>query len=279
MTDPTTQHPRALAPRRLEQKETLQSLNQWRSVFRNYYRRCQYYGYFLLPSTSWDSSQNRGFTTPETTGLKRDIQTLAADLQGFLDCIGSYLPFDYIGEKLRDESTNIQTVWDIIYEVYDAEISTSNFLDYASMNKEPEESYRNYYNRLVGFTRQHLPKQAVTAEGVSAPHGGEQLTIALLDVIAIHWLLSIDKRLISIVKTEFASDLKTKRLSQMIKQIAQNIDDLLLRYENKDQIANIQAGNNLHSSSTADLSSSSVDMLVSRIEKLERRPFKKQQSR
>ena len=93
-------------------------------MFRNYYRRCPYYGLFLLPSTRWTSSGNRGFTSAEQTGLKRDPATLAADLEGFLDCIGSYCPFDYIGQKLREESTNIQNVWDILYEIYDLEIST-----------------------------------------------------------------------------------------------------------------------------------------------------------
>ena len=141
--------PRALAPRRLEQQETLQSLNHWQSVFRNYYRRCPYYGSFRLPSTTWDSSSTRGFVAAETTGLKRD-------LQGFLNCIGSYCPFDYVGEKLNNESTNIKSVFDILYEIYDLKITTTNFLDYALMSRESEESYRSYFNRFVGFQSRNL---------------------------------------------------------------------------------------------------------------------------
>ena len=127
MTDLNNSQPRALLPRRLEQQENLQSLNQWKAVFRNFYRRCQYYGYFLAPTTTWDTSASRGFINPETTGLKRDPQTLAADLDGFLDCIGSYTPFDYLGDKLKKESTNIETVCELLYEVYDVEINTTNF--------------------------------------------------------------------------------------------------------------------------------------------------------
>ena len=48
--------------------------------------------------------------------------------------------------------------------------------------------------------------------------------IRLLDAIAVHWLNSIDKRLISIIKTEFATQ-KTKRLCQMIKPIAKCVDE------------------------------------------------------
>ena len=157
MTDSSHVQPRALAPRRLEQKESVNSLNHWKSVFRNYYRRCPYYGLILLPSTTWDNSPTKGFTTPEQSGLKRDINTLAADLDGFLDCLGSFLPFDYIGDKLKAESTNIDSAWELIYEVYDAELTTTNFLDYATMTRNENETYRSYFNRLVGFVRQHLP--------------------------------------------------------------------------------------------------------------------------
>ena len=271
MADSSQSQPRALAPRRLDQQETLQSLNHWRSVFRNYYRRCPYYGLFLLPSTRWTSSGNRGFTSAEQTGLKRDPATLAADLEGFLDCIGSYCPFDYIGQKLREESMNIQNVWDILYEIYDLEISTSNFLDYALMSREPEESYRSYFNRLVGFVRQHLPKTEIQAEGVTSSATGDSLSIALLDTIAIHWLVTIDKRLVNIVKTEFASDLKSKRLCQMVKTIAQNVDELLVRYGSKDQVNSIQAEEKLKLKNTTHVTPPSSDFshLVQRIENLE----------
>ena len=269
MTDNTYTQPRALAPRKLEQTETLQSLNQWRSVFKNYFRRCQFYGYFLAPGVQWDNSANRGFTTSETTGLKRNPATLASDLEGFLFCIGNYTPFDYVAEKLNAESTSLESVWTILYEIYDAEIVTTNYLDYAFMVKEQGETYRNFYNRLVGFTRQHLPSAQVTVEGVTAPHTGERLTVALLDSIAIHWLLSIDRRLIGIIKTEFATELKTKRLSEMIKPIASNIDELLARYDKQDQVSSIKS--DMIPSSQTDTCPKSpdntIDAIVRRIEK------------
>ena len=138
--------PRALAPRKLEQRENLQSLNQWKCVLTNFYRRCPFYGYFLTPGMTWSSGVNRDFTLSEQTGLKRTPEVLASDLDGFLSTIASYLPFDYIAENLSSQSTNMQTVWSIIYELYDAEISTSHYLDYATMTKFPEETYRNFHN-------------------------------------------------------------------------------------------------------------------------------------
>ena len=159
------QAPKALVPRRLDQKETLNSLNQWKTTFRNYYRRCPYYGLFLLPATTWDNSPTRGFSA-ENSGLNRDIPTLVADLEGFLNCVASFLPFDYIGEKLKLETNNINQVWDVLYEVYDAELTTTNFLDYGTMTRQEDETYRGFYNRLVGFVRQHLPRRAESADGL-----------------------------------------------------------------------------------------------------------------
>ena len=91
----------------------------------------------------------------------------------------------------------------------------------------------------MGFVQQHLPTTRLSAEGVNSPPNGEVMSIGLLDSIAIHWLITIDKRLINIVKTEFATQLKTHRLCQIIKHIAPNIDELLIRYNNSDSIASI----------------------------------------
>ena len=275
MTENNHQQPRALAPRKLEQTESLQTLNHWRTVVKNYFRRCQFYSFFLRPGLTWTSSGTRGFTiNSETSGLKRSPEVLASDLEGFLSTIGTYLPFDYVTEKLLVETTNLESVWSIIYEIYDAELVTTNYLDYAFMTRESGETYRNFYNRLVGFTRQHLPQTRVSAEGVISPDGGEELTVGLLDSIAIHWLLSIDRRLINIIKTEFATQLKSKRLCEMIKPIATSIDELLARHDKKDQIVAIKS-NNVSTSENNPApqetyeENTSIETIVRRIERLE----------
>ena len=147
MSESTHTQPKALAPRKLEQTETLQTLNHWRSVLKNYYRRCQFYGYFLAPGITWNNNANRGFTVNEPSGLKRTPAQLASDLEGFLSCIGNYLPFDYVSDKLINETTNMDSVWSVIYEIYDAEINTTNFLDYATMSRYPEESYTSFFQQ------------------------------------------------------------------------------------------------------------------------------------
>ena len=282
MSETNFTQPRALAPRKLEQKETLQSLNHWKCVLVNYYRRCQFYSYYLAPNISWTNELNRGFIRAESSGLKREPDMLASDLNGFLSTIASYLPFDYVADKIISESTNMVSVWKIIYEIYDAEISTTLYLDYATMMKYPEETYRNYHNRLVGFVKQHLPTDQVTAEGVSSPPTGERMTIGLLDSITVHWLLSIDKRLVNIIKTEYASQLKTHRLCQLVKTIASNIDELLIRYNSKETISSVSQLA-LTNQSTRPLATNqdpnTVDMIIHRLERLETRGFNNNNSR
>ena len=267
MSEMQVSQPRALLPRRLDQQETLNSLNQWVITFKNFYRRCTYYGYFLQPGVAWSTNSNeRGFTA-EQTGLKRSPSVLSSDLEGSLQTLSGYLPFDYVASKLCNETTDMKSVWQVIYEIYDLEITTTNFLDYATMTKNQDESYRGFYNRLVGFVRQHLPQITYEADGVRSPATGEQLSISLLDAITIHWLLMIDKRLIAIVKTELATDLKTKRMCQLIKQIAPNVDEWLQRYVQADTVSMIhsqQATPTLPA--TTD---SPITAIVQRIEKLE----------
>ena len=153
------------------------------------------------------------------------------------------------------------------------------------MRREPEESYSGFYNRLVGYMRQHLPKTSITAEGIQSPTTGKDLNIALLDSVAIHWLLCIDPRLIGIVKTEFATELKSLRLSQMVKTIAKNIDELLVRYNTKDQVHIIQNSPYKPSSPAliaADMDSSSdMQALIRIIERLVtgKQQFQKQANR
>ena len=226
------------APRKLTDKETLSSLNQWWNVFRGYYRRCAYSGGFLDPEARWFPQQpHHGFTLEEA-GLKRSPAQKQSDLETFFGIIGSYMPYDYVSRKLYKEATNIAKVREILYEIYDVEINTTSFLDYAEMKKDPTESYRNFWNRLVGFMEQHLPAKRVEVDGAQCGDAGEKLTVSLLDAISVHWLMAIDKRLIGIIKTEYASQLKEKRLCELVKVIARNIDELLQRYETKSDSIN-----------------------------------------
>ena len=71
MAAQSVNHIRVKEPRKLENKESLQSLEQWRTQFRQFMKRDDHYRIFLSSETVWDPlAINYGFAT-ETAGLKR----------------------------------------------------------------------------------------------------------------------------------------------------------------------------------------------------------------
>ena len=230
-------------PRKLGETETIQSLNHWRNHFRNYYRRCEFNKGFLDPATTWNPNAAAHGFEDEEGAAGRSALALKADLEGFFDTLASYMPYDYVSSKCMKETRNITDVWKVVYEIYDAEITPASFMDYSSLKKEPTETYRNFWNRLVGFVEQHLAKTAALAvEGAVVPAEGDAISVTMLDLITMHWMAVIDPRLAAVVKVEFATDLKTSRISSLVKRIAINADELLKRYETpKDQINAVQS--------------------------------------
>ena len=277
----TTSGPKLNQPRKLGETESIQSLNHWKNHFRNYYRRCDFNKKFLDPATQWDpQAENHGFED-EGGPNGRSKETLAADLEGFFDTLASYMPYDYVTGKCMKETKNIGDVWKVIYEIYDAEITPASFLNYISLKKEPAETHRNFWNRLVGYVDQHLAStQNLTVEGSVVPAGGDKVSVTMLDLITMHWLNEIDPRLIAVVKVEFADDLKTKRISQLVKRIATSADDLLKRYETpKDQINAIQpvAAPSPGATATATNYPCEHDAMIRRLDRLERRTQRQRQ--
>ena len=89
-------------PRMLTEKETLQSLNHWKTAFRTYYRRDSYYKCFLLPAAVWDHDADNYGQTPDMAGANvvRTAEDKAGDLEDFLNIIAGYLPFPYLTQKI-----------------------------------------------------------------------------------------------------------------------------------------------------------------------------------
>ena len=237
-------------PRKLEAQEDTQSLNQWQSTFRSYYRCCERYGYFFQPDFTWNpQAENWGITTDEAEGKKRTAAVLRQDLQDFLANLGSYLPFNYAAKKLLKVPTSLQTVWETIYDIYDADITADSFLDFTFIKKNEAETYRSYWERLVDHVRDHLavspalPAEAIKVEEAVAPRGaGEGLTVTLLDLVTVWWLNNINPRLLAIVRREYHNELKKgTRISQLVRRVAKQIDALLDRDDHTDKVQSVSS--------------------------------------
>ena len=225
-------------PRVLAVTETLHSLNHWKTHFRTYYRRDGYYKGFLLPDVTWNSTRpNYGQTDDVQDGvIVRTALDKSEDLKDFLNTIVGYLPFPYLTEKIVSGTTSLQQVWDIIYEHYGLKITNESLLDYVSIQKLQGESYRQFFDRMLSHARLHLPPAGSTADGIITAPGGEQMSIGLMNMVAINWLQRIHPLLVDIVRIEYSAELRGDvQLAALVPRIANNVDSMFAKH-------NISAG-------------------------------------
>ena len=222
-------------PRMLTEKETLQSLNHWKTSFRTYYRRDSFYKVFLLPGAVWDPTAADYGQAADVNAEGEVIRTAAdkaGDLDDFLNTLAGYLPFPYLTEKIVKGSTNLQNVWDSIYDHYGVNVSSESLLDYVALKQNSGETYRQFYDRLLSHARLHLPRGNITVDGVNSGANGEQLTISLMNFVAMDWLHKINPRLVDIVKTDYSRELRENvQLSALVPRISLNIDAMLSRHD------------------------------------------------
>ena len=221
-------------PRMLSSTETLYSLGHWITSFRTYYRRDGYYKGFLLPDARWNATQvNYGQVQDinDQGVVTRSAQDKSEDLKDFLSIIVGFLPFPYLTEKIVNGTKKLQDVWDALHEHYGLLVTGESLLDFAAMAITNEESYRQFFDRLLAHARLHLVKENVTVDGITSGENGETLSISLMNFVAMEWLRKINSQLINIVKLEYSKDLRDgEPLVALVPRISTNIDAMLQRH-------------------------------------------------
>ena len=210
---------RVKEPRVLGNKETRDNLDHWLDQFKAYWKKDDRSRIFLQAGTTWNpKSQNYGFGN-EAPGsqLKRTAAELESDLLDFLDNFAGYLPFRYLTQKLKSTTGSFKDVRNALYEIYGVQNSASTLLDFASMRKSPDETYRQFFERLASHVEGHIPVpggDGIVVQGVKIEPAGEPVTVALLNQVVISWLQAIDPRLIGLVQVAYSKDLKKKNEAQ-----------------------------------------------------------------
>ena len=145
-------------PRPLTKKETLDTLDHWRSQFRTFFKRDDTFRPFLSASFKWDPAQtNFGFTNETNEeGDVYDANEKAENFPDLLNVLSGFLPHSYLTSRISKDTKCWQDVWDIIYQHYNCKISSDSFLDFESLKKESDENYLQFYERLLQHTRLHL---------------------------------------------------------------------------------------------------------------------------
>ena len=214
-------------PRPLSQQETLDSLNHWKTLFRNYFRRDSIYKQFLATNFTWDPSQaNYGLATVGTD----TAEARKENLEDFLYTLAGFLPHSYLTDKIVKDTKSLQQCWNIIYEHYNVQVTQETFVDFESLKKEPAENYRQFYEKLLQHSRLHLAGVGAKSEHLTNT-SEDSMTISLMNHVALQWLRKIDPKLVNIIRTEYSTELRRgDQLSALVPRIAPNIDSLLARH-------------------------------------------------
>ena len=139
-------------------------------------------------------------------------------------------------DKIVKASRNWDDIWSIIYDHYNVQINGESLLDFEAIHKQEEETYRQFYERLLQHVKQHLAPTGVKVETLvnTVP---DAMSITLMNIVALQWLRKLDPTLINIVKTEYSTELRANvQLADLVPRIAPNIDSLLKRYETSDRV-------------------------------------------
>ena len=217
-------------PRQLVANETLESLTHWKTTFRTFYKKDDAYRIFFKSDAKWNHSQPNYDLKDETVGEKRKAADLSEDLVDLLNTLAGYLPHSYLTDKIL-KSKNWDDVYKIIFDHYNVQVTSETLLDFENIHKRSEETHRQFFERLLQHAKQHLAPKDVKVEDITNTTE-DKMTISLMNMVALQWLRKEHPALISIVRTEYSTELRSNiQLAELVPRIAPNIDSLLRRYE------------------------------------------------
>ena len=83
-------------PRPLTKKESLDSLDHWKSQFRTFFKRDDTFKPFLKTGFTWDPTKEKfGFTGA-------DAEETSDDFQDFLNVLSGFLPHSYLTSRIQE---------------------------------------------------------------------------------------------------------------------------------------------------------------------------------
>ena len=134
-----------------------------------------------------------------------NAQEESDNFEDFLNVLSGFLPHSYLTSRITKDTKCWEDIWNVIYTHYDCKISGDTLLDFESLNKASDENHQQFYERLLQHTRLHMaPAQAEVGKlKITKP---DEMSITIMNMVAIQWLRKTDQSLISIIKTEQVVD-------------------------------------------------------------------------
>ena len=188
MAPTTTTSVRTPPPRQLLNMETLESLTHWKTSFRTFYKKDPDYKIFFKPNMQWNANAQNYGLLDEADGAKRKAIELSEDLVDLLTTLAGYLPHSYLTDKILKSTENWDQVFGIIFEHYNVQITSESLLDWESISKLSDETHRQFYERLLQHSKQHLAPAGVKVENLNntvAEFKAEKKDLYFVEVLKI----------------------------------------------------------------------------------------------
>ena len=138
-------------PRDLEANETADSLEHWTNQLEVYLKRDPTLSIFL--EEDWDPNA-------DNYGLEAKAGFTAAQMESnckiFLGHICSFFKYPYYNHLIKERSTNMKSIYDILKDIYNIETDLTSFMSIAKVTKSKSESYAVFYAKIVYLVEQNL---------------------------------------------------------------------------------------------------------------------------
>lgn len=218
----------------LTEEETFSSFTAWQSRMKAVLRKDAHYTRFLVKGSdsNWskcsEKKECRGLVD-DTEGDKTKKEVKLLHLTGMLEEIAQWAPH-YLTHDIVEESTSVESVWNIIRAYYQFQQNEVQFMsllsiEWGGINTErPEHLYR----RIISHIHDNLlKKDGQLKYNNQTPTEDEKLTPTVERLAILHWLQLIDPKLPASVIKSFSNELQTMTLKDLQPQISSSIPSLL----------------------------------------------------
>ena len=217
-----------IKPWNLQNNETIDSLEKWKTNMVSVLSLDTYYASFLVPGIKWlkYSSQNphRGLSDDNYANAQMAGTTAKqklGNLYAMLEFIASYCPVEIHDTIVRD-STSIEFVWQAIRNYYGFDDNEGcKLLDIGDITFKENECPEELYQRLMKCVKSNIQVNSEVNQCGIVANRSESLSQTVESLIVLMWLNLIDKDLPQLVKRRFKTALRTHTLASLKPSISQ----------------------------------------------------------
>ena len=205
-------------PRKLTEKEDLDSFEDFWFQIETYYGRDPHFAPFINdPSLRWRSKNvlHRGLGD----------ETAATNLNTFLRALATYALGPYIKQNILENTRSLHEVKREFMKLLEIDLSDNTFMNFYDVKRRVNERPLMFYHRIRYHAERHLLREGDRVGGVALQED-EKLSPSLERVIILEWLRRIDERLVKFVQEKFATELNygNSALLSLVDTLAKNMD-------------------------------------------------------